>query len=460
MPAHSASARRKSPAPAQRRPSLDWLAAMLARNRSTEYLRTFGAPATLDEFRSRVPPCGYEDLAPWIARLHRTPDVLFAGKPAAYERTGGSSGGSKLIAYSREGLLDFQLSVGPWLTGTMARYGICGSVYFSISPATRKPQVIGDIPVGLPDAAYLGEAAGSALQRRSAVPAAVGELTDVGSWRRATLRHLAGARDLELISVWSPTFLLRLLDDLPDAAQRWPRLKLVSCWASGPSGKFADEVRRRLPHAEIQPKGLLSTEAVVTVPDETSRPALVEHGFWEFADGEELLLEDQLRPGDVYEVVATTASGLYRYRTGDSVRFDGMNPQGRPILEFTGRNSLACDLVGEKLTEAFAGNCLQSIPGYALLVPCIDPPGYVLVCESPMGPAQARAVERRLAGNPQYAYARRIGQLAPLRVMVRSRASSVVERRLLSRGVRLADLKPLALRSETFWLPLFAQESP
>ena len=94
--------------------------------------------------------------------------------------------------------------------------------------------------------------------------------------------YLTVAGDLELISVWSPTFLLRLIEAIEDPSSLWPRLRVVSCWASGASKPFADGLAARLPHAHLQPKGLLSTEAVVTVPDGHDRPALVDCGFFEF----------------------------------------------------------------------------------------------------------------------------------------------------------------------------------
>jgi len=206
----------------------------------------------------------------------------------------------------------------------------------------------------------------------------------------------------------------------------------------------------------LQPKGLLSTEAVVTVPDEDARPALVSHGFYEFARGGVLHLEDELDRGKTYEVVVTTASGLYRYETGDCVRYDGQNARNRPILEFLGRESLHCDLVGEKLTESFVSDCLQTVSGYALLVPNVECPGYVLIGEQSLSKAEVELIEDQLTANPQYAYARRLGQLAPLKTLVHPYASTVIEQHLLARGTRLGDVKPVALRSEPFWLALFS----
>jgi hypothetical protein len=49
-------------------------------------------------------------------------------------------------------------------------------------------------------------------------PYVVGLVLDVAAWRFATLFHLLKAADLTFISVWSPTFLVVLMDALP---ARW-----------------------------------------------------------------------------------------------------------------------------------------------------------------------------------------------------------------------------------------------
>jgi hypothetical protein len=436
-------------------PSADvWLRDMLARNGNCDYLRQFNGPTSLEDFRAQVPICSYVDIEPYLRHIcNGASNVLFAGRPIAYERTGGSSSGPKLIPYSATGLLDFQNCIVPWLAGTVARHGISGTAYFSISPATRAPENINGVPVGLPDGAYLGDTAAYALASRTAVPFEVGQITNLDEWRTATLRHLAAAADLELISVWSPTFLLRLLDHIPDPVSLWPNLKVISCWASGLSKRHADEIRQRLPHAYLQPKGLLSTEAVITVPDEQGLPVLARHGFVEFSQGDALLLEDQLEIGANYAIVVTTASGLYRYRTGDIVVFRGRNPAGLAVLEFTSRDSLTSDLVGEKLTEEFVAACLSDAKGFTLLIPNAERPGYTLICSR----QPAFDLDARLHRNPQYAYARKLGQLAPLEILAHPAAESEYQHHLLSNGTRLGDIKLLVLRKETFWLPYFKE---
>jgi hypothetical protein len=436
----------------------NWLDELLTRNAHTAYLRQFGSPKSMDEFRENVPLCRYEDLVPHIERLRAgESDVLFRGRPVAFEKTGGSSGGSKLIPYSTEGLADFQAVLVPWLARTVRRHEISGSAYFSISPATRKPEQIGQVPVGLPDSAYLGETAGRILFQQTAVPFEVGAITDVEQWRKQTIEHLRAARDLELISVWSPTFLLSLLNEVGDTKALWPRLKVISCWAGGAAARYLPALRRLFPHAAIEPKGLVSTEAVVTTPSADGRPVLAERGFFEFLDGDRPHLENELADGRDYEVVVTTASGLYRYRTGDRVRCDGRDGDGRPVLQFIGRDNLTSDLVGEKLTDTFVASCLEKAAGFAMLVPDGDRRAYVLIAGFVPTPAEISMIDEALCANPQYAYARRIGQLNPLRVVVHPRPLDVLNEVSIRRGIRLGDIKPTALRVEDFWLHAFEE---
>lgn len=446
-----------------------WLSALLADNGHTAYLQQYGSPRTADEFCARVPLCRYEDLAPWIARIvSGESDVLFAGRPVAFERTGGSSGGSKLIPYSAAGLRDFQRNLGPWVEGILQEYDIRGGVYFATSPAARAPESVGGIPVGMPDNAYLGEALGAKLAALSVISpvllARFAQQSDLASWRRDTVAALLAARDLELISVWSPTFLLRLLDEIPVPQSIWPRLKLISCWTSGASRLHAQALAERLPQARIQPKGLLSTEAVVSVPDIAGCVVPVTHGFSEFipldATGQpngDPVCVDALCAGACYEVVLTTASGLYRYRSGDRVRVGAQGAQGKPTLEFIGRGSLYCDLVGEKLEEAFVAQCLSTLDVETLLIPDFYHPGYVLVSACPLAADALNAVEQGLAANPQYAYARALGQLAPLRLLIHPRPQVRVEEILLRREQRPGNIKVTALRPEEFWLAAFGE---
>ena len=109
----------------------DWLQSMLARNAACSYLSQFGSPQSLSSFRERVPLCSYEDLLPQLEPMQRDArDVLFAGSPVAWERTGGSSGGSGRVS-SRYSMMasdcsrvvpSSSLSAGTRICGLIARY--------------------------------------------------------------------------------------------------------------------------------------------------------------------------------------------------------------------------------------------------------------------------------------------------------------------------------------------------
>ena len=490
-----------------------WLLDCLQRNRTTEYGRRYGFAKirTAEAYRDQVPLAGYDDLAPWIERMAAgKADVLFAGVPVAFECTGGSTGGSKLIPYSAASLVDFQAALLPWLTELIAAYDLGrGSAYWAISPALRPPQqTSGGISIGLPDAAYLGADAVAAFMGTLAVPAWVGTMTNLHDWQLATLYWLILRQDVELISVWSPTYLLSLLTALPQRAAElevifrqgatladhrlpaghrlpadpsacyrlqeylehqdskskvlWPSLKVVSCWADASSRPFFDQLRRLIPQANFQPKGLLATEGVVTVPDRQGRPVLTAgSGFYEFLDQQaEIRFAHELLEGERYEVVLTTSGGLYRYQTGDRVVCQGWT-DALPILSFIGRCGLVSDLVGEKLSDDFVGQCLHNIPGFRMLVPSVHSiPKYVLIlddCSAIPAEALTLSVEAALSKNPQYAYARRTGQLDCLEVRCLSDPSGRFITHKLACGARIGDIKMPSLCPDPHILAAFME---
>lgn len=429
---------------------------MLRRNVDCAYLKQWGNPATQETFRRQVPLTDYEQLQPWIGRIAKgETTLLFPGRPAAFEKTGGSSGGQKLIPYTQEGLDDFRSVLLPWLNRVVMRHQVTGSAYFSLSPACREKEQLAGIPVGLSDIAYVGEQAAAIFAEVCAVPPSVGELTGYDEWRAQTLKFLKQSPDLELISAWSPTFLLKLFEGQKTEAL-WPRLKIISCWAAGSSAEFAESLRKLFPQAVIEPKGLMSTEAAITVPDENGLPVLADYGFFEFRRNSQVVLEKQLELSEEYEVIVTTASGLYRYCTGDRVKFLGRNHKGKAILDFIGRQGLASDLVGEKLSESFVASCLKELAGERMLVPNINGDGYTLVIDREFNkPDIGPFVEKKLMSNPQYAYARKFGQLKALEVLPLHRPWAHYERYLIAQGTRVGDVKPVALRAERHWITLF-----
>lgn len=438
---------------------------IIARNRNTAFGTEHGFTAVDDatSFAERVPIRDHDALAPWITRAAAGETNVLTDEPViAFEETGGSTGGAKLVPYTAAGLAEFHAGLRPWLDDLINAFPALdtGSFYWSISPACRPPRrTRGGIAVGLPsDAAYFGERLAPLIARTLAVSPEIGTLRDVNVWKASTRVQLLAREDLAMISVWSPTFLQTLLDGAADAdhTRRWPRLAVISCWDQAASAPFAQSLRDAFPGVLVQGKGLLATEGLVTIPLVGQRwPVLSPaSGYYEFrGDDGAVHGIDSLVSGADYDLILTNSNGFYRYAIGDRVRVHGFAGQA-PLLEFIGRGGVGTDLCGEKLTEAFVLATLQTRE-LRFCALALDVPGsrYVLLSDrgEPLRASDDEVldrVERGLLRNPQYAHARRIGQLKPL---ILHRIEDLLPRWMRLRqatGQRLGDIKPPVLISD------------
>jgi len=395
-----------------------------------------------------------DDFAAWIERVAGgEADVLTRDPIIAFEATSGTTRGAQLVPYTGESLEAFADAVLPWLHDLAKRRPAVtkGRIYAAISPATRPPmKTPGGIAVGLPsDAAYLGEALVDPFMRLLAVSPMLGAMSDVAAWQSGTIAQLLAARDLSFISVWSPTFLVALLDALPagvDPADVWPQLDCVSCWADGASASYARQLAARLPQAVIEPKGLLATEAPVSVSWGAGDPvtALLSTVV-EYVDDANLPhLADDLAVGARYRVVVTTPGGLYRYALGDVVRCTS-TAHGIARLRFEGRAGLVSDLVGEKLEDSFVASVLGKLDVAAVLVPDGAARRYKLWADTTNVDGLAAHVDAALGANPHYAHARTLGQLGPVIAYARPQFMLRLSARQMAAGARLGDVKACGL---------------
>lgn len=485
------------PAPVQR----TLLTGYLRSRADTLYGRRHGFARidSYDAFRERVPVVGWDDLAPWVERVRRgEPRVLTAGPVVRLVPTSGSTAARKLVPYTRTLLAEMRRSLGAWIVDLAHRHpqALAGRAYWSISPALPASQEDSAVPVGFDDdAAYLGGIGRLLTATTLAVPPTLRHVHEPEAFRRQTLLHLLAASDLSLVSVWHPSFFTLLLDALPglweellaDLGRRdrgrarelaaadpenpstvWPRLALVSAWGDGPAARPHHQLARRLPGVAVQPKGLLATEAFVTVPFGGRHPMAVTSHFFELVDDDGSAGQlHQAEPGGEYQVLVTTGGGLTRYRLGDRVRVDGF--VGRtPSLTFLGRADRVSDRVGEKLSEGFVAGVVDRVlaDGPATLFALLAleeepgrPPGYVLFVER-AGPASddrglAGALETGLSANPGYRWARELGQLGSARVVPVEGGHAAYLEHHRRAGLRLGDVKPAVLSLETGWCRRF-----
>jgi hypothetical protein len=498
----------------------------LRANADTAFGRAHGFDAirSVTEYRSRVPLARWADVAPWVGRIAAGEQRVLTRSPVrVLEPTAGSTTG-KRIPYTATLQQEFRRAVGPWIVDLVRRHpGLAwGRSYWAITPALLAPTPAtgSAVRVGFEeDAEYLGGRFQRLVGATLAAPAALRFVADVESFRYLTLRFLLQARDLALVSVWHPSFLTLLLDALPrhwdrlvadvadgslsppeplpgplrvalaagvrpsrrranelslispgEPTRIWPRLRLVSCWGDAHAAIHVPALRRALPGVEVQPKGLIATEACVSIPFAGRTPLAVASHFFEFLEEGRVLRAHELEQGGVYSVVVTTGGGLYRYCLEDRVEVDGFVGQ-TPSLRFLGKEGHVSDLVGEKLREDFVAGALARTfcelgvePRFALLAPRngAGRPGYALYLEldRPVAPEMPACLERALEENGDYRYAVALGQLAPVEVVpIGAGGLGAYLRHCQQLGQRLGAVKPLALSPRDGWGEVFAQRA-
>jgi hypothetical protein len=473
-------------------------------------------------FQAQVPISTYDDLEPLIARVRAGERSVLTEAPVTrLLPSSGSTAAAKLVPCTAAGQQELGQAVDAWIGDLFLTHPslLGGPAYWSISPAIAEDRTSA-VPIGYDnDSAYLGGMRQALARAILAVPDAVSRVIDGDAFRYVTLLFLARARELRLISVWHPTFLTRLLNGLPSWFDRivqdladgtvsppgsiasavreelqrhlgrdlrraselarlhtpspssiWPRLSAVSCWADGPAAPYVADVRGLFPHAVIQPKGLVATEGIVTIPFAGRHPVAVSSHFFEFigspngdagdlADPRDVCLAHEVEMGKQYTVLLTTGSGLYRYRLGDRVCVDGW--VGRtPSLRFIGKDDRVVDHFGEKMSDGFVAGVIGSLfagsrPRFAMLAPEQTSKGvsYTLFLEADGDVSSiSGALESALRRNPHYAWCVDIGQLRPSRiVVVGPNADRAYVDSCVARGQRLGDVKPVSLHREGGW---------
>ena len=491
----------------------------------------FSRVRTVREFQDAVPLSTPDSVLPDIESLKLgTPRVLTREPVTRFEPSGGSSGASKFVPVTRGLLGEFHRALAPMLFDLLhSRPALLeGPSYWSISPIGRKQGCTeGGIPVGsMEDSAYFPRFLQPLLARVFAVPGAVAHLPDVESCRYVTLWFLVACEELALLSVWNPSFLTLLMDALERHGERlaedlergvcrpppqegvdtvlsrmrfiprperarvlrealrsglqarrlWPRLALLSMWTDAQAAHAVEPACRRFQGVEVQGKGLLATEGVVSLPlFGAPAPVLaIRSHFFEFLDPEHPdarpRLAHELEKGRTYSVLLSTSGGLLRYRLGDLVRVEGFH-QATPCVRFRGRADAVCDLVGEKLSATRVSTVLDdTLPGllgrrpvFAMMAPEWDtqgPPAYRLFLDTEAPDVHleeaARAIERALCEGYHYRYARELGQLGPVVALRVSEGTRRYEARCIALGQRAGDIKPTDLHRQAGWSAWFS----
>ena len=304
--------------------------------------------------------------------------------------------------------------------------------------------------------------------------------------------QVLAADDVETISIWSPSYLIVLLEYIrshrnalieewsagqtvqegmvfrmrrpsPDRLtmlthdpipwnRLWPSLKLISCWDDPQPSSSASYLRRTFPDIVLQGKGLFSTEAPMTVPiiPAYGCAPIVTELFFEFVDEAGRISRlHELEQDKTYSVIFSQVNGFTRYRIGDRVKVSGYYER-TPCLDFIGREGIVCDLVGEKLHEQCVKEAIGQLPladsRFQMLIPMPFPDGpsrYLLLLDKLEADAEdvSRRLDELLQGSYRYREARLMGQLNVPKVLVTADAQERCLEYFARRGMRWGNIK-------------------
>tara|TARA_B110000196_G_C21141000_1_gene663813 strand:- start:415 stop:1947 length:1533 start_codon:yes stop_codon:yes gene_type:complete len=355
----------------------------LKNNSKTQYGKkyNFSNINSIERFQKLVPIINYSDIEHLITHIcNGKQKIISSDKTLFFEETTGLEKISKLIPYNKTLKQEFLSAIGPWITSLSNDYPNIfeGKSYWSISPPMKqKRHTISGLEIGLNnDSGYLNRI-GKILSNYLLLM--IDSNVSSEQFYLNTLKIMLKEKKMGFISVYSPSFLIQLNNLLrknwakviPESLKLnenavwsdiFKNVKVISCWLDSSSAQFKNEIESFIGEIKIQPKGLLSTEGIVSIPYKKNYDpvlAITSH-FFEFESQKDglIYLADDLKQYEQYEVIMSTGNGIMRYRTDDII--EATNFIGKtPTIKFIGRKNKFSDIVGEKVSEISCINTLK-----------------------------------------------------------------------------------------------------
>jgi hypothetical protein len=221
----------------------------------------------------------------------------------------------------------------------------------------------------------------------------------------------------------------------------WPQNCTLGNWTGGSVAAYLRHFPRYFGATPIRDVGLIASEGRMTIPVADQTPSgvldVTSHYFEFIPEGEAdrptpvTLAAHEVKEGEKYYILPTTAFGLYRYDIHDLVRVTGFYNQ-TPLVEFLSKGAHFANVTGEKLSEYHVTQSMEealrvldlTLTSYSL-APCWDDaaPYYGLFVERGdfIDLQQARNLaadlDRRLAiHNVEYASKRESRRLGAIRL--------------------------------------------
>ena len=200
---------------------------ILKTNKNTEYLKTFetekqilsakNEKELIEKFQNKIPVVNYEDNKEFVEKEKSGENnVLLSDKIKLFELTSGSTSDVKYIPYTEKFLKSYMNGVFAWIYNLYQNNKrlFLGSSYWSVSPILKREAVTsGGIRVGIEDdTSYFNKISAFFLNKLFTVPKEIKNTQNMEDFLLITAVFLLLSENLAMISVWSPSFLMILLD--------------------------------------------------------------------------------------------------------------------------------------------------------------------------------------------------------------------------------------------------------
>ncbi len=356
---------------------------ILEKNKNTVYGKRYGFKKirSLADFQKNVPVISFEDISHLVERIKRgEKNILTKDKVIYFATTSGSTNKPKLIPVTRQRIVSFKKELSLWSFKFLRMFPevLKGKLLYFAGPydegRTQAGIMYGSI------SGFLAYRSSWFVKRKLVVPPRLYNELDFDKKIReiaklairSKVTQLGFAFPIEVLLFfdfikknkksliaairdeghWFKARILEKKEFTPQAL--WPKLRVINCIKSQQNKYYIDEIEALLPDVLINDPGIYSSEGRLSLcisPGSLEGLLPVTINFFEFKEigSDKILLADEVKIGEKYEVIMTTREGLYRYAMGDVVEIAGFK-DSIPLIKFYERTNYL-NIAGELAHE-------------------------------------------------------------------------------------------------------------
>ncbi len=366
---------------------------IVKQNKNTVYGKKykFNKIKSIGDFQKRVPIISYEDILPFIERMKEgEQNILTKDKVVFFATTSGTTKKAKLIPITRQRIVSFKKELSLWSFKFLRTFPrvLKGKLLYFAGPYDEGKTSAGIMYGSI--SGYLAYKSSWFVKRKLVVPPKIYNIMDFDR-KIHEVSKLAIKSNVTQLGFAFPVEVLMFLDYIKKNKDSliedikkeghwfkarllakkkftpkslWPDLTVVNCIKSQQNMPYVRAIERRLPGVLINDPGIYSSEGRISLcllpgAEAGILPATI--NFFEFKEqgSNNLLLASDLVIGRRYEVILTTAEGLYRYEMGDVVEVVGFKDK-IPLIKFFERSNFL-NIAGELAHEKVLIECVEEV---------------------------------------------------------------------------------------------------